>query len=82
MPCGVKLKLPLAVAQSARVGASTCGSGVLITVWGCVSGVMAMSRTFVSVPVPLFSTVKPTVPVSQLSREVSRSPRLMEVVTP
>jgi len=68
MPCGRKLKVPLPMAQSARVPAMGDGSGVSTTVVGWVRGVTLTRRTLVKAPVPVFSTWKVTAPVSQLSR--------------
>ena len=70
-------EVPSARAQSARVAAIGAGSVVWSTLAGRVEEGDATRRTLVSGVTPLFSTVKPMVAASQLSRNSSPSPPAM-----
>jgi len=80
-PWSTKANVPLALTQSVSDAEIGAGSVVCSTLDGCVRKATATRRTLVSGPVPVFSTVKVTVAVSQLSRNASLSPPVMATVT-
>ena len=67
------------LAFSASVAASMTGMGVLITLFGCETGVTLTISTLVSSPAPEFRTSKSTIVTSQLSINSSSSPPMIIV---
>ena len=73
-PCRMNENAPFAVAQSASVAAMGAGSVVVQDARRVGEERHRHQAHVGSGPVPVFSTVKPTVAVSQLSRKASPSP--------